>query len=79
VNVSRCGRDQSSIGAKASPPGVLTPWAIQLRRTRSFARMLKPRYVPPGASRKLRAFGEWIEAEARAARDAGASFIRRAK
>ena len=32
-----------------------------------------------GHSRKLAAFGEWIEAEAKAARDAGASFIRRAK
>lgn len=30
-------------------------------------------------SRKLAAFGEWIEAEAKVARDAGASFIRRAR
>jgi len=30
-------------------------------------------------SRKIAAFGEWLEAEAASARDAGASFIRRAK
>jgi LysR family transcriptional regulator, glycine cleavage system transcriptional activator len=35
--------------------------------------------APRERSRKIVAFGEWLEAEAKAAREAGAAFIRRAK